>query len=96
LPEEYDAQAGVDIELERGQISLHDVYLMHGSEPNRSARRRRGMTMRMMPTTSHYDREVANEMHLKRQGRMNLADHPVLLLRGDDQSGKNEFHTNRH
>lgn len=96
LPEEYDAQAGVNIELERGQISLHDVYLMHGSEPNRSARRRRGMTMRMMPTTSHYDREVANEMYLKRQGTMNLADHPVLLLRGDDQSGKNEFHTNPH
>ena len=45
--------------LERGQVSLHDVFLAHGSEPNRSDRPRRGMTLRYMPTTSFYDRDFA-------------------------------------
>jgi len=44
----------VDIVLEPGQISLHDVYLYHGSEANKSDKPRRGMTLRYMPTTSVY------------------------------------------
>ena len=92
LESEFDPSQAVSIELERGQISLHDVYLMHGSEPNRSDKVRRGMTMRMMPTTSHYNRSVANEMFARRGGNFNLADHPVLLLRGRDQCEKNDFY----
>ena len=91
LSDQFDESQAVDIELKRGQISLHDVYLMHGSQPNTSGMRRRGMTMRLMPTTSLYDREVANEMFAKRGGAMSLADHPVLLLRGSDQTGRNRF-----
>ena len=52
VPEEYDASQAVDLVLEAGQMSLHDVYLVHGSEANRSANPRRGMTLRFMPTTS--------------------------------------------
>ena len=76
--------------MKRGQISLHDVYLMHGSEPNRSSKPRRGMTMRMMPTTSLYDRTAADAMYAERGGT-NLAHHPVLLLNGQDRHGGNEF-----
>ncbi|MEM7250152.1 MAG: phytanoyl-CoA dioxygenase family protein [Pseudomonadota bacterium] len=94
LDSEFNEADAVDIHLERGQVSLHDVYLMHGSAPNRSAHRRRGMTMRLMPTTSVYDRNVANEMFERRGGRINLAHHPVLLLRGADRTGRNEFHPN--
>lgn len=86
----FDENDAVDIVLTRGQISLHDVYLMHGSEPNRSGKPRRGMTMRMMPTTSHYDREVAKALYAQRGGT-NLAEHPVLLLNGEDRCGKNLF-----
>ena len=46
---EYDESKAVDLELKRGQISLHDVFLVHGSEPNTSDKSRRGMTMRFMP-----------------------------------------------
>lgn len=91
LASEFDERDAVNIELKRGQVSLHDVFLMHGSQPNRSDKIRRGITMRLMPTTSHYDRDVANEMHRGR-GKLNLAEHPVLLLRGIDQCGMNEFH----
>ena len=48
----YDEDKAFHLELEAGQMSLHDVYLVHGSEANVSDRPRRGITMRYMPTTS--------------------------------------------
>ncbi len=58
---EFDESQAVELVLEGGQISLHDVYLMHGSEPNTSDKHRRGMTLRYMPTTSVYRREIEAE-----------------------------------
>ena len=84
------ASDAVDIVLKRGQISLHDVYLMHGSEPNRSSKQRRGMTMRMMPTTSLYDRDAATSLYAER-GQTDMSKHPVLLLHGEDRCGRNLF-----
>ncbi len=89
-PGTFDPADALGIVLERGQVSLHDVYLMHGSEPNRSARHRRGMTMRFMPTTSHYDLALAERMFAA-GGKNNLALNPVLLVRGEDRSGCNHF-----
>jgi ectoine hydroxylase-related dioxygenase (phytanoyl-CoA dioxygenase family) len=37
------------IELKAGQISLHADMIVHGSQPNRSARRRCGLTVRYCP-----------------------------------------------
>ena len=48
------------------------------------------MTLRLMPTTSVYDRDVAQAMYEKRRGN-NLAHHSVFLMRGVDRSGKNDF-----
>lgn len=87
---EYDERDAVDIELKSGQFSLHDVYLLHGSEPNRSARSRRGMTMRFMPTTSVFDRALARQ---KAQS-MNITDHAdrsVFLMRGQDRAGTEQL-----
>ncbi len=39
----------VDIELKAGEISLHSDLLVHGSLPNRSNRRRCGLTLRYCP-----------------------------------------------
>jgi hypothetical protein len=36
----------VNVELKAGEISLHSDLLLHGSEPNRSDRRRCGLTLR--------------------------------------------------
>ena len=89
-PSEYDDNDAEDLVLEAGQMSLHDVYLAHGSEVNTSNKPRRGMTLRLMPTTSVFDRAVAQEMHDARGGA-NLAHHSLMLLRGVDRSGANDF-----
>jgi ectoine hydroxylase-related dioxygenase (phytanoyl-CoA dioxygenase family) len=89
-PSEYNEADAVDIVLKAGQVSLHDVYLLHGSEPNRSSRPRRGMTMRFMPTTSLFDRQLAREK-AQRLGLVDHADRQVFLLRGVDRSGRNDF-----
>ena len=43
LPGEYDERQAFDLVLEAGQMSLHDIFLVHGSEANRSDNARRGV-----------------------------------------------------
>lgn len=87
---EYDESKADDIVLKAGQISLHDVYLLHGSEPNTSPKPRRGITMRFMPTSSVFDRELA---HQKAQviSSVDHATRQIFLMRGADRSGRNTF-----
>ena len=87
---EFDESQAVNMEMEAGQISLHDVYLVHGSEPNRSNKPRRGMTLRFMPTTSYYDRAIEREQH-ERAGLNIGSRRPVYLMRGVDRHGQNDF-----
>ena len=89
-PGEYDAAHAEDIVLEAGQMSLHDVYLLHGSEANRSPRPRRGMTLRFMPTTSHFDRNIASRQATD-LGVLDHSDRTLFLVRGVDRSGRNNF-----
>ncbi len=87
---QVDLSQARDIVLEPGQISLHDVYLVHGSGPNLSDRRRMGLVLRIMPAISFYNhqsgkiKEDAGSPH----GYSNRA---LFLLRGKDKSGKNDF-----
>ena len=46
LAAEEQGDPAVTIALRAGQVSLHTDWLIHGSEPNRSARRRCGLTLR--------------------------------------------------
>ena len=90
LESEYDDQKAFHLELKAGQMSLHDVYLLHGSEANSSSNPRRGMTMRFMPGTSIFDREKANQLH----NELGVPDHTkrtIFLMRGKDQTGHNDF-----
>jgi len=86
LPKDIDlGNVAVD-ELPAGGFSLHDVYLVHGSKPNRSDRRRAGFVIRYMPTTSHFDRDTKIVgSHLV---NTNFAERPLYLLRGEDRTGK--------
>lgn len=84
--DQFDESAAVDIELEAGQMSLHDVYLMHSSEPNGSDKPRRGMTLRFMPTTSVYRRDLSSGLN----ARIDRA-RTLFLMRGKDLSGENDF-----
>lgn len=47
---DVDPARAVDLVLAPGQMSLHHVRIVHGSEPNRSADRRIGLAVRYIPT----------------------------------------------
>lgn len=69
---EVDERQAVDVVLEPGQISIHHVRLIHGSEPNRGAHRRIGFAIRYVPT---HVRQLSG-----------LRDY-ASLVRGRDQFG---------
>jgi Phytanoyl-CoA dioxygenase (PhyH) len=71
--------------LAAGQVSLHDIHLVHGSAANRSNRRRAGYVMRYMPSTSHFGR-------FRPPGtKANFPGMPIFLMRGVDRDGRNDF-----
>lgn len=79
----YVDEAGIsEIVLEPGQVSVHDVYLAHGSEPNRSAHRRAGVTYRFMPGGALFDRALSAKQH-REKGVTDLSRRDLYLLRGD-------------
>jgi ectoine hydroxylase-related dioxygenase (phytanoyl-CoA dioxygenase family) len=47
---EVDESRAVMLELQPGEISLHHVRLIHGSDPNPSGKRRIGFAIRYLPT----------------------------------------------
>jgi Phytanoyl-CoA dioxygenase (PhyH) len=47
---DVEESKAVDVVLTPGQMSLHHVLLVHGSEPNRSDHRRIGFAIRYLPT----------------------------------------------
>ena len=71
-----DSSSAVDVVLRAGQISIHDGHLFHASQPNRSHRRRCGMTVRFIRP----DVRQATDNSLGSDWR------PVLLA-GDDRHG---------
>ena len=47
---EVQGECAVDLTLEPGEMSLHHVRIVHGSEPNRAPYRRIGLAIRYVPT----------------------------------------------
>jgi ectoine hydroxylase-related dioxygenase (phytanoyl-CoA dioxygenase family) len=82
----------VDIELQPGQMSMHDVYMIHGAKSNTSAQRRTGVALRYMPATSHFDRSL-NPVNGQSGVPVSFASRPLWLLRGRDVCGKNDYTT---
>ncbi len=82
-PEKLDESRAVDLCIPRGGASFHAPYLVHGSNPNASDKRRCGFTIRYMPA----------ETKLIRTGPLSkwFADHRLFLLRGRDERGVNTY-----
>jgi ectoine hydroxylase-related dioxygenase (phytanoyl-CoA dioxygenase family) len=91
LPEaSFDAGTAVDLELQPGQMSMHDVYMIHGAQANRSAKRRTGVALRYMPGSSVFERSL--DPVAGRSGVPTaFATRPLWLLRGRDRTGRNDF-----
>jgi phytanoyl-CoA hydroxylase len=78
-PAALDESKAIDLELAAGDISVHHPLLLHGSEPNRSNRWRRGGSIQYMPATT---------LVTKR-------DWPCLFLfRGEPVDGINQYRSN--
>ena len=86
--DQFDEADAVNVELEPGQISLHDVRLIHGSLANNSGQRRAALIMRYMPATSYYDRTLGRR---RDNSPFNIVDQPLWLMRGVDRTGRNDF-----
>jgi len=71
----FDASKGVPCVLEPNHASLHDGRLIHGSEPNLSAKRRCGYTMRYISTRVRFNHEKVGGWH------------QIYLARGRDHAG---------
>ncbi len=69
---DVDERQAVALELQPGEISLHHVRLIHGSEPNPSAKRRIGYAIRYLPT--HVRQTAATQ-------------DSATLVRGEDRYG---------
>lgn len=86
----FDEADAVDLELQPGQMSLHDVYMIHGAAANTSAKRRTGVALRYMPSTSVFERDI-RPSDGKTGVSVNFGQRPLWLLRGVDRSGRNDF-----
>ena len=86
----FDDNEAVDIELAPGQMSMHDIYMIHGAQANRSGVRRTGVALRYMPGSSLFDRSLKPS-----DGQtgvpVSFATRPLWLLRGADRTGRNDF-----
>jgi hypothetical protein len=86
----FDESSAVDLELQPGQMSLHDVYMVHGAKANRSNRRRTGVALRYMPSTSVFERSL-RPAEGKTGLAVDFANRPLWLVRGIDRSGRNDL-----
>lgn len=71
---EEEEQSAADLILKAGEVSIHDGALIHGSLPNRSTRRRCGLTLRYVPTS-------VRPVSINSMGRR----WSVTLVRGEDR-----------
>ena len=85
----FDVAQAVDIELQPGQMSLHDVYMIHGAQANTSSQRRTGVALRYMPASSLFDRRL-KPLDGQTGVAVNFAQRPLWLVHGQDRAG-NDF-----
>jgi hypothetical protein len=86
----FDEASAVDLELQPGEMSLHDVYMIHGANANRSTKRRTGVALRYMPSTSVFERGL-KPADGKTGIAVDFANRPLWLVKGTDRSGRNDL-----
>ncbi len=86
----FGEAGAVDLELQPGEMSLHDVYMIHGAKENRSSQRRTGVALRYMPTTSVFERDI-RPADGKTGLAVDFANRPLWLVKGTDRSGRNDL-----
>lgn len=85
----------VDVVLRAGEMSMHDVFLIHGSNENTSPKRRAGIAIRYMPGTSLFRRDSIAPSSAS-GFKVDFSQRPLWLLRGNDRTGQNNFKVGHH
>lgn len=88
--EHFDESTAHDLILEAGQMSFHDVYMIHGSRANTTGARRAAFVVRIMPGNCYYDHALGQEMAQPHQAH-DYGRRPLFLVRGRDRTGRNNF-----
>ena len=65
--------------------------LLHGSERNRSARRRAGVALTYMPAECHFNRHVQTAGAIEGGIKLDFSKRPLLVVKGENQNPKNEL-----
>ena len=78
-PSQIDDSHVVDLELQPGDVSVHNPKIIHGSEPNTSDAWRIGLTLRYIPTSTR----------IKREGDR------AILVRGQPDAGNTNIYAER-
>lgn len=88
----FDAAKSVPAIRRPGQYSAHDLFVVHGAEPNNSNRRRGGLTFHYMAAEDAYDRSFG-DAKASGGGRKPapLARRPIWLVLGENVNPINDF-----
>ena len=96
-----DTTGATDLEVPAGHYTVHDAFILHGSNPNQSPRRRCGITIKYVPTYVQLDRSYRAptgfdwknlRLYLARGNPGNFTYEPVAeldVMQGKTGSGKN-------
>ncbi|SEK38863.1 Ectoine hydroxylase-related dioxygenase, phytanoyl-CoA dioxygenase (PhyH) family [Roseovarius nanhaiticus] len=86
--EHFDEAEAEPLILKAGQVSFHDVYMIHGSKANHTEHRRAAFIVRLMPATSFYDHAWGAEIG-KKHPSQGYGTRPLHLVSGQDRAGNN-------
>jgi ectoine hydroxylase-related dioxygenase (phytanoyl-CoA dioxygenase family) len=78
-PDQINESDAVDLELDAGDISIHNPLIIHGSNANASDQWRVGLTLRYIPTSTWVNKE----------------NHKNILLRGEPDSAVDNKYSQR-
>lgn len=86
--DQFDESLAEPLIIRAGQVSFHDVYMIHGSDANRTDKRRAAFIVRMMPANSLYDHALGAEIG-KKHPAQGYGVRPLYLVSGQDRAGNN-------
>lgn len=90
-PEEIDPDDVFELELQPGEMAIHDVFMVHGSQANSTDHNRRAIVLNFMPTTSYFDHDLAAKQFAEMDIDFDHSRRSLFLLRGVDRCGRNDF-----
>lgn len=84
----FNQNDAINCIINRGQVSLHDTYMLHSSDANFSDKPRKAMVLRYMPSSSLFDRSIPDRVSAN-GGKYDFSERPIYLVSGNQ--GENDL-----